>query len=106
MAVGFSNGAIMAAATLMTYPDLLSGAILLRPLPPFASPPRTNLDGTPVLVLDGADDERRTASDGARLAQELVTMRAAVTHEVLPVGHTVTEEDERLARAWLNSRFP
>ncbi|MGW0249099.1 alpha/beta hydrolase [Nocardia goodfellowii] len=31
VAIGFSNGAIMAAAVLLTRPGLLAGAILLRP---------------------------------------------------------------------------
>src|SRR3954452_8790708 len=32
MAIGFSNGAIMAAALLLALPGLLAGAILFRPL--------------------------------------------------------------------------
>ena len=35
IAIGFSNGAIMAAALLLTRPGLLAGAILFRPLSPF-----------------------------------------------------------------------
>jgi phospholipase/carboxylesterase len=31
IAIGFSNGAIMAAALLLTHPSLLAGDILLRP---------------------------------------------------------------------------
>jgi phospholipase/carboxylesterase len=34
VAIGFSNGAIMAAALLLTRPWLLTGAILFRPLSP------------------------------------------------------------------------
>src|SRR5262245_47905998 len=36
--VGFSNGAIMAAALIWIYPDLAAGAVLLRPLSPFVTP--------------------------------------------------------------------
>ena len=35
IAIGFSNGAIMAAALLLTRPGLLASAILFRPLSPF-----------------------------------------------------------------------
>ena len=34
IAIGFSNGAIMAAALLLAHPGLLAGAILFRPLSP------------------------------------------------------------------------
>lgn len=33
--IGYSNGAIMAAALILTHPGLLGGAILFRPLSPF-----------------------------------------------------------------------
>jgi phospholipase/carboxylesterase len=36
VAIGFSNGAIMTAAVLLTHPGLLAGAILFRPLSPFS----------------------------------------------------------------------
>jgi phospholipase/carboxylesterase len=36
-AIGFSNGAIMAAALLLKRPGLLAGAILFRPLSPSGS---------------------------------------------------------------------
>lgn len=99
--VGFSNGGIMAAALLMSYPDLLGGAVLFRSLPPFVTPPPASLDGLPVLVLDGAGDERRSPGDGFRCAQGLATMGADLTHHVLPTTHALTACDERLAVAWL-----
>lgn len=101
VAVGFSNGAITAAALLMLHADLLSGAVLFRPLSPFVTPPLANLDGLPVLVLDGAHDERRSPGDGFRCAQGLAAMGADVTHHVLPATHALTDRDERLAIAWL-----
>jgi phospholipase/carboxylesterase len=99
--IGFSNGAIMAAALLLTHPTLFAGAILLRPLSPFMDDQPIHLDGTPVLVIDGEKDSRRSPGDGARLAQRLIRAGAAVTHQVLPVGHAVTETDNRIARAWI-----
>jgi phospholipase/carboxylesterase len=101
VAVGFSNGAIMAAALIMLYPRLLSGAVLFRSLSPFAADPDTQVPGTPVLIVDGRDDERRASGDGARLAQRLTRMGADVTHQVLPTGHSVIADDLHLAREWL-----
>ena len=103
IAVGFSNGAIMAAALLLTRPTLLAGAILLRPLSPFTGDPPARLNGTPVLIIDGEKDSRRSPGDGARLAERLRRAGAMVSHEVLPVGHTISDMDVALARAWLAS---
>uniref|UniRef100_UPI0029160E46 alpha/beta hydrolase n=1 Tax=Bradyrhizobium sp. SZCCHNRI3037 TaxID=3057290 RepID=UPI0029160E46 len=105
IAIGFSNGAIMAAALVMLYPRCLSGAILLRPLSPLADDPKKPVPGIPVLVIDGHHDERRMPGDGARLAQRMERMGAVVTHHVLSTGHPVIEDDVRLARQWLRSRF-
>jgi phospholipase/carboxylesterase len=101
IAVGFSNGAIMAAALLMLHPGLLSGAVLFRPLLPFAADPDTRIPGTPVLIIDGRDDRRRSPGDGARLAQRMTSMGASVTRHELPTGHSLVADDLRLARAWL-----
>jgi phospholipase/carboxylesterase len=101
IAVGFSNGAIMAAALVMLYPGLLTGAVLLRPLSPFATDPNTHVPGTPVLIIDGHHDERRLPDDGVRLAQRLARMGASVTRYPLPTGHSITGEDIRMAREWL-----
>ncbi|MBV9986005.1 esterase, partial [Bradyrhizobium sp.] len=84
VAVGFSNGAIMAAALIMLEARLLSGAVLFRPLSPFAADPGTQIPATPVLIIDGRDDERRSPGDGARLAQRMARMGADVAHHLLP----------------------
>jgi phospholipase/carboxylesterase len=103
MAIGFSNGAIMAAALLLAHPGLLAGAILFRPLSPFTRDLPHRLDNTPVLIIDGERDVRRSPGDGLRLAGRLVRAGALVTHHVLPVGHAITAEDRRIACEWLRA---
>ncbi|WP_246707367.1 hypothetical protein [Mesorhizobium sp. NZP2077] len=103
IAIGFSNGAIMAAALLLTHPGLLAGAVLFRPLSPFTGDLPSRLDGTPALILDGDSDSRRSPGDGLRLAERLVRAGASVTHHVLPVGHSITAEDKRIAGEWLQA---
>ncbi len=105
VAVGFSNGAIMAAALLLTRPGLLAGAILFRPLSPFTHDLPHRLDNTPALIIDGEKDSRRSPGDGARLAERLVRAGASVTHHVLPAGHSLTAEDKRFARDWHGALF-
>jgi len=103
VAVGFSNGAIMAAALMSTHADVLAGAVLFRPLPPFAADSAYRPGPTPVLIIDGAHDPRRSPGDGQRLAEMLTRAGAVVTHHVLPDGHSITAEDEQIAREWLTS---
>jgi phospholipase/carboxylesterase len=104
IAVGYSNGANVAAAILLLRPATLAGAVLLRATSPFAHPPRVELAGKPVLLLSGADDPLMSAEGAARLALALQQDGAIVTHRTLPVGHELSQADINLARAWLKER--
>ena len=53
VAVGFSNGANIAASLLLTRPQALRGAVLLRAMLPFEPEPLPDLAGKPVLLLSG-----------------------------------------------------
>jgi phospholipase/carboxylesterase len=101
VAVGFSNGANIAAALLLTRPGVLSGAVLLRAMVPLARPPVADLQGTPVLVLSGATDPIVPAGNAARLAAMLSDANAAVTHRILPSGHQLGQADVVISRDWL-----
>ena len=65
-----------------TRPSLLAGAILVRSLSPFANDLPNRLDGTPVLIIDGEKDSRRSPGDGLRLAERLIRAGATVTHHL------------------------
>src|SRR5713226_5032801 len=54
-ALGYSNGANIAAAVLLLRPDVLAGAILLRAMVPLSHEPQADLTGKPVL----RSEERR-----------------------------------------------
>lgn len=99
--LGYSNGAIMAASLIESYPDLFDAAVLLRPLTPFPDQPVHARTPLPVLILDGAHDDRRLPGDGQLLADRLVSAGALVTHAVLPAGHGICTEDEQAIGAWL-----
>jgi phospholipase/carboxylesterase len=99
--VGFSNGAIMAAALLLLYPNLASAAVLIRPLSPFQQPMNTPIPGTPTLLIDASHDERRSPEDGHRLAEQLERAGAVVTRQTVQAGHLMTGEDHWLVREWL-----
>ena len=101
IAVGYSNGANIAAALLYLKPEVLAGAVLLRAMVPLASGPEARADGKPVLILSGAMDPIIPAANAGRLASALEGAGAAVTHRTLPVGHELSQDDIRFAREWL-----
>lgn len=103
VAVGFSNGANIAAALLLLKPEVLSGAILLRAMVPLSDPPSARLDGKPVLLLSGQADPIVPASNSARLAALLSQAGASVSHKILPAGHQLSQADVTLARNWIGS---
>lgn len=100
VAVGYSNGANIAAALLLLKPGALAGAILLRAMVPLSDPPKADLDGKPVLILSGRQDPIVPAENATRLAAMLSTAGAKVDHRVLPVGHQLSQADLTLARTW------
>lgn len=103
VAVGFSNGANIAAALLLLEPDVLAGAILLRAMVPLSDPPKADLAGKPVLLLSGQGDPIVPAGNSAHLAALLSQAGASVTHRVLPAGHPLSQADVTLARDWIGN---
>lgn len=102
VALGYSNGANIAAAVLLLRPDALAGAILLRAMAPLTDPPRVELNGKPVLIASGAQDPIARPDNAARLADLLRRAGAAVEHKILPAGHALSNDDVILARRWWN----
>ena len=101
VALGFSNGANVAASLLLRHPSLLRGAALLRAMVPYRDPPAARLDGTHVLLLSGTTDPIVPAANSARLATILQSGGAAVTHRGLPIGHGLSQMDVALTRDWM-----
>ena len=101
VAVGFSNGANIAAALLLLQPEVLAGAILLRAMVPLSDPPTADLAGKPILLLSGQTDPIVPPGNSAELAALLSQAGASVTHRVLPAGHQLSQADVTLARDWI-----
>ncbi|WP_439599143.1 alpha/beta hydrolase [Falsiroseomonas sp.] len=101
VALGFSNGANIAAALLLRHPGLLRGAALLRAMVPFADAPAGDLKGTPVLLLSGLMDPIVPAANSRALASQLQGAGASVTHRDLPAGHGLSQQDLSLVRDWV-----
>ncbi|HEU4380181.1 MAG TPA: alpha/beta hydrolase [Hyphomicrobiaceae bacterium] len=103
IAVGYSNGANVAAAVLLLRPEAMAGAILLRPMMPLRAAPAASLQGKPVLLLSGVMDPIATIASTAGLAAALDGAGASVQHRELPAGHELSQADIAAARRWLAS---
>lgn len=101
VAVGYSNGANMAASLLLLEPGLLAGAVLFRPMVPFEPERRPRLRGTAVLIAAGRGDEVVPADQPEKLATLLRFSGADVTLHWDNAGHAVDRREIAAARAWL-----
>ena len=101
IAVGFSNGANIAASLLLTQPDALAGAVLLRAMLPFEPRIMPDLSGKPVLLLSGSNDPMMPAASRDRLVAVLKAAGADLVFKALPAGHNLTQNDLTIASDWL-----
>ena len=99
-AVGYSNGANIAAAVLLLHPRVLAGAILFRVMAPLAELPKPDLSGVPVLILSGSTDPIVPRARAEKLAAALAAAGARVERDELPTGHGLTQADVTKARAF------
>jgi phospholipase/carboxylesterase len=101
IAVGFSNGANIAAALLLLHPEALAGAVLIRAMLPLEPERLPDLTGIPVLMLSGATDPIVSAQSRDRLAQVLAAAGADVSYEILGASHALTGQDFARAEPWI-----
>lgn len=104
-AVGFSNGANIAATLLLLRPAALGGAVLLRPMVVLDQPaaPGT-LTGKRALLCHGTTDPLVPPDHPERLAALLRAGGAETRIEAMAASHALTPQDVAAARAWLAPR--
>lgn len=101
IAVGFSNGANIAAALLLLHPGSLSAALLLRPMVPLVPDPLPALDDVSVLIAAGRSDPIISSQQSQALADLLGKAGAEVTLHWSNAGHGLTREDLETGQRWL-----
>jgi predicted esterase len=102
IAVGFSNGANIAASLLLSYPGTLSGAILFRAMVPFIPNSPLDLSDKKVLLSAGVYDPIVSESQTQSLYNILKKSRTNVTLKWQQSGHNLTESDILDAKEWLS----
>jgi predicted esterase len=100
VAVGFSNGANIAASTLLIEPGVLAGAVLFRAMVPLVPDPLPSLAGVPIFMSNGRADSLIPAAEAERLASIFRQASANLTMEWQPGGHQLTRQDLAQAQRW------
>jgi len=105
IAVGFSNGANIAATLLQLRPESLAGAALLRAMVVLDQPATAgSLVGKPVLLANGTQDPIVPPDHPPRLAALLEAGGARVTRHAAAGGHGLTPGDITAAQKFLAER--
>ncbi|GAC1652012.1 MAG: alpha/beta hydrolase [Ktedonobacteraceae bacterium] len=103
IAVGFSNGANIAASMLLLRPQVLAAAALLHPMVPFVPEELPNLTGKNVFVGASRRDPIVPTQNTEQLVHLLQEAGATVEAYWHNGGHTITHEEVRKAKLWLQS---
>lgn len=104
IAVGFSNGANIAATLMQLRPETLGGGVLLRAMVVLDQPaPPASLGGRRVLLSNGTVDPIVPADQPLRLAALLRAGGADVTVQTVQASHQLTSQDVAAAQGWLRN---
>jgi predicted esterase len=101
VAVGYSNGANIAASMLLLRPEILRAAILFRAMVPLVPNNLPDLSSVRVLIGAGNQDPIVPTSEAQRLVKLLRSARADVTLRFLNAGHGLINNEIEIAREWL-----
>jgi predicted esterase len=102
-AVGYSNGANIAASLLLSRPAVVAGGVLFRAMVPFEPTLTPSLVGKRVLISAGKLDQMISPKGTERLATILRAAGADVDLEWQPTGHGLTAGDIEAAQRFFNA---
>ena len=105
VAVGYSNGANIAASMLLLRPETLSGAVLFRAMVPLVPEKLPDLSGRPVFLAAGRHDPIIPPENTKQLAAMLQKAGANVSLQWSEGGHQLTAPDVEEAKRWLAKAF-
>lgn len=104
---GFSQGGIMALATMLAAPQQLAGAISMSGrLLPEVLPHAASADALrdkPVLIVHGTSDEKLGIQLARWAREQLSRLPLALTYRELPMGHTITPQSLAVVTTWLST---
>jgi len=101
LAVGYSNGANIAASLLLLRPQVLAGAVLLHPMVPLVPDAVPDLSDKPIFIGAGRHDPIVSGAQTERLAALLREAGAQVSLHWQDNGHSITQDEFEAAQSWL-----
>lgn len=102
VAVGYSNGANIAASLLLLRPEVLSAAILFRPMIPLIPDRALDLSEKNIFVSSGLHDPIVPKRETERLVDLFKGSGANIIIHWEESGHELTMEEITEARKWLS----
>ncbi|ESU33810.1 carboxylesterase [Bacillus sp. 17376] len=105
VAIGYSNGANIAASLIFHYKNALKGAILHHPMVPRRGIDLPELSGTDVFLAAGKNDPICPAHESEELKSLLSNANASVEMHWENSGHQLTLSEVEAARDWYTNRF-
>lgn len=105
VAIGYSNGANIAASLLYHFKDALTGAILHHPMVPLRSIELPDLSGKKVFIAAGTNDPISPVQEAEELQQMLESASASVAVHWEDQGHQLTGSEVEAARRWFKETF-
>lgn len=100
-ALGYSNGANIAAALMLLHPEVLAGAALLRPVLPLEVAPLPSLAGKTAFLAAGTQDVWSPSERVQALADRLEQAGARVELRWQQGGHELYPAELVATKAWL-----
>ncbi len=100
VAVGYSNGANIAASLMYHDKDALHAAILFHPMVPLRNIELPDLSGKKVFIGAGVNDPISPKEETEELAEALRNAGAAVEIYWHQAGHSLTQDEVQQAAAW------
>lgn len=100
IAIGYSNGANIAASLLYHYIDALRGAVLHHPMVPRRGIELPNLTGKNVLITAGKQDPMCPPEESEDLQEMLQNAGADVETFWMDGGHQLVQEEVVKAKEW------
>lgn len=105
VAIGYSNGANIAASLMFHFKDALHGAILHHPMIPRRNVELPNLSGKNVFIAAGTNDPMCAPEEAEGLEKLLTNAQADVHMHWENNGHQLTMSEVEAAHAWYKNRF-
>jgi phospholipase/carboxylesterase/glyoxalase family protein len=105
VAIGYSNGANIAASLMISRPGALAGGVLLRPMLPFEPASLPDLRGCRVFLSAGRHDPLVPAASTERLTDVLQAAGADVALAWHEAGHALLPREMEQAARWFDQHF-